>query len=428
MSEPLTEPANGVYLGRTRIYKLPFFMDVNALLNPHMTIIGMSGSGKSYTLKAIIARGVLQNRSKVLVLDWNNEYKDLVQFISGEVLSLGTDFIINIFDLYTREQRTLRSATELIKTMVALDDRQHSFLYSMLSSMREKGKHIDIYALSDELDSSGSEIEKELASRLSQLFGSPLFAKSTNFNVSKVLQGSYSINLSMLKDDAQRGEVARLVLSMVTSAMHEMPLSCGTPRMIVLDEAWRLIRNSAEVGVLFREARKYGISIIAATQLASDINNEVMANSGCIAVFRLQSETDYQTLESIGLIDQGSRKILNELPVGSCMLSLAYKGSQQPSKFFIEKVSGVEHRLIMLRGIGMKKINYGVLERVSDEMLGAQQKEKALAFVEENGREIGIKRFVKFLHGIGLSRPDVVCYLHKIGISDREIVDAYDKK
>ncbi len=426
MSEPLTDPETGIYFGKTRIYKLPFFIDVNALINPHFTVIGMSGSGKSYALKAIIARGVLQNRSNVLVLDWNNEYKELMQFLSGRVLSLGTDFMINIFDLYAHDRHALRSATELVKGMAALDDRQHSFLYSKLSTMLEKGKHMNLYTISDELNSSGSEIEKELALRLSQLSGNPLFAKSTNFKVSEVLEGSYSINLSTLKDDAQRSEVARFMLRMVTEAMHEMPLAGNIPRMIVLDEAWRLIRNSAEVGILFREARKYGISLIAATQLASDINNEVIANSGCIAVFRLQSETDYQTLESMGLIDQNARKVLGELGVGSCMLSLAYKGSQMPSKFFIEKVCGVEHGLVTLRGIGMKKVNYGVLEEVSESMLGMQRKEKVLAFVAENGREIGIKPFVKFLHGTGLSRPDVVCYLHELGISDREIVDAYE--
>ena len=69
----------------------------------------------------------------------------------------------------------------------------------------------------------------------------------------------------------------------------------NSERMIVLDETWRLVRNSEEVGILFREGRKYGFSVIVATQLASDISNEVLSNAASVFLFRMQNDSDYRS-------------------------------------------------------------------------------------------------------------------------------------
>ena len=47
MSEPQAESNKvGVYLGNTWIYRTPFYLDTTKLVNPHIIVLGMSGSGK----------------------------------------------------------------------------------------------------------------------------------------------------------------------------------------------------------------------------------------------------------------------------------------------------------------------------------------------------------------------------------------------
>ena len=75
MSEPyFIDSDKGVYIGKSRIYKIPFFLDLDSLINKNMAILGMSGTGKSYFLKSFIIRSVLQRNSCALIIDWNGEY------------------------------------------------------------------------------------------------------------------------------------------------------------------------------------------------------------------------------------------------------------------------------------------------------------------------------------------------------------------
>jgi len=43
----LSQPSNGVYIGKTRFLRTPVFWDPSKLINPHIAVIGITGSGKS---------------------------------------------------------------------------------------------------------------------------------------------------------------------------------------------------------------------------------------------------------------------------------------------------------------------------------------------------------------------------------------------
>src|SRR5208283_3881850 len=92
MSEPVSTMPAGIYMGKTMVYKLPFYLNYSDMINPHMAIIGMSGAGKSYMLKSVLAKSVIHNNSRVLAIDWNDEYRELIEFLSGRILSFGKDF------------------------------------------------------------------------------------------------------------------------------------------------------------------------------------------------------------------------------------------------------------------------------------------------------------------------------------------------
>lgn len=41
----LSSPSDGVYIGKTRFLHTPVFWDPSKLINPHLAIIGITGSG-----------------------------------------------------------------------------------------------------------------------------------------------------------------------------------------------------------------------------------------------------------------------------------------------------------------------------------------------------------------------------------------------
>jgi hypothetical protein len=86
MSEPKPDISDaGIYLGRTTIYNMPFMLDEKQLLNPHIAVVGMTGSGKSYLLKSIIIRAGVLLGKRIIILDWNGEYSAIIKLVGGTV-------------------------------------------------------------------------------------------------------------------------------------------------------------------------------------------------------------------------------------------------------------------------------------------------------------------------------------------------------
>jgi hypothetical protein len=359
----------------------------------------------------------------MLTIDWNDEYRDLTEFLSGRILSFGKDFKINIMDVYS-SPAGISNIIELMDGMIELDQGQKSALHGHLLELFGEDKPKNLRTLTSQIKGK----DALLSSKLLQLAENPFFAEKTEFDMGQALNGIYSINLATLRDSSQRGQLVKFILKLVIDCMHRMEIGGTTQRILVLDEAWRLLKNSDEVGTLYREGRKYGISVISATQLASDINNEIMANVGCLAIFRLQNEKDYGILENAGIIEQQTKGILSSLGTGSCMLCLAYKGSQgSPCKFYIEKVSGMEFGKLHLIGEKMRcQISQKRFIEVTNSLNSVTLKERILSFSLQNGKNLEICSFIRFLAEIGLDRASIVCYLRQLGVDDLTIVNSYE--
>ncbi|MGI0134707.1 MAG: ATP-binding protein [Candidatus Micrarchaeaceae archaeon] len=99
MSEPVSVPHNGVYLGRTSVYRTPFMLDTELMVNPHISVIGTSGSGKTFLLKALITRMALHLGHNVLILDWTGEYSKLVAYLDGREVAVDKDFDLSALGL-----------------------------------------------------------------------------------------------------------------------------------------------------------------------------------------------------------------------------------------------------------------------------------------------------------------------------------------
>ena len=197
--------------------------------------------------------------------------------------------------------------------------------------------------------------------------------------------------------------------------------------MIVLDETWRLVRNSEEVGMLFREGRKYGFSIIVATQLAADIGNEVLSNAAALFLFRLQNDGDYRLLAESGIISEYDKRRIMQLPVGGCMVSMALKEDNGAvTKFFIRRTEGVLTSDYTIKSGSMQRIvSHGLFSDSTKRLLVSNEtKERITNFMADSNNEVDSSAFVKFLVGLGVERSEIFFYLRLLGLNDTDIVNA----
>jgi DNA helicase HerA-like ATPase len=70
----LSAPSDGIYIGKTRYLSTPVFWNPRKVINPHISIVGITGSGKSYLVKTFLSRASIIWNSNAIILDWVGEF------------------------------------------------------------------------------------------------------------------------------------------------------------------------------------------------------------------------------------------------------------------------------------------------------------------------------------------------------------------
>ena len=78
----------GIYYGQNVISKNLIIADRKQLLNGNGFVLGVSGSGKSFTAKREIAALALSTQDDILIIDPESEYRPLVEGLGGEVVEI----------------------------------------------------------------------------------------------------------------------------------------------------------------------------------------------------------------------------------------------------------------------------------------------------------------------------------------------------
>ena len=95
----MSDPLQSIYIGTTKIFKVPFTWSFPNLTNPHIAVVGITGAGKSYFVKTLLMRASYVWNTNAIIIDLAGEYKAWVKQSGGIVVSLGKGDYMNIMDL-----------------------------------------------------------------------------------------------------------------------------------------------------------------------------------------------------------------------------------------------------------------------------------------------------------------------------------------
>ncbi|WP_235558541.1 ATP-binding protein [Sphaerimonospora mesophila] len=340
--------------------------------NHNSTILGCSGGGKSYLAKLEALRS-LYTGVEVAVIDPEDEYARLCTAVGGAYLHLGAANIrLNPFDLMPTHQRegaqregdALTRRSLFLHTLIAvmlgepLDKTNKAALdRAIIATYKGAGITFDrrtwkrrpplmkdlVSALTNDGDPAAAEIAAGLAP----------YVTGTHrrlFDGHTTTQPDSHLIVFSLRDlpDELKAIGTLLTLDAVWRRVSD-PVN-RRPRLVVVDEAWLLIRDPEGAKFLLRmakAARKHwaGLSVVtqdAADLLGSDIGQAIIANSTTQILLRQAPQAIDQVAEAFRLSD-GERQLLLAADRGFGLLA-ANSGASRVA--FRVLASEQEHRLV----------------------------------------------------------------------------------
>ena len=301
--------------------------------SPHAVILGMSGQGKSRTMKKI-HREFVQHGAAV-VLDFHGDLSESMADYSKVVNVAKEGLPFNPFMPPSSEVQVVKQFCldfgDILQAVCGLGDIQKVQVYRALLASFESSGYIDsnssvVPNMKDFV--SQLNIQEQSNKRVSasaRIIGITefeLFSESSNLRFED-LDSSIVIDLSGLGSEELKRVCASFVLRKIYSVMHSRGQKQRIDYGVFIDEA-HLMAKEVTISRLFKEARKFGIGVILASQSIGDFNEDVKDNAGLKMVFRMNSPSSSAAARFIGGADVKSMmESIEKLKVGQCLTQLS---------------------------------------------------------------------------------------------------------
>ncbi|MBB4860531.1 conjugal transfer ATP-binding protein TraC [Novosphingobium chloroacetimidivorans] len=286
----------------------------NAAGNHNVAIVGKSGSGKSVLLQDLTASFAGVN-AKTIVIDDGRSFEHMAKALGGRFTEfrLSSGISINPFrmidpDMSESDEDYLVDCMAMLKAIIAqmarfedrLNDTERGLIDQAVNTVWDRhGRDGTIDAIIETLQSTGHPFGQDLGTALLPFASTGTFGRF--FLGDNNLDLSADLTVFELSDLATRPELRGVVLtSIMFVASHTMrKIDRSIPKALLIDEAWQMLKGGAMaefVETYSRTCRKYGASLITATQSINDYyrsegSRAALENSDWFVLLQQKAET-----------------------------------------------------------------------------------------------------------------------------------------
>jgi conjugal transfer ATP-binding protein TraC len=345
---------NGILYGINMHNSGLVIFDRFSLENGNSVVFAKSGAGKSFTVKLEALRSMMFG-TEIFIIDPENEYQKMCDAVGGAYvrLSLNSTTRINPFDLprvidsdeadnaLRSNLITLHGLLRLmmggaqaqmmqggVMTMPALNPAEEADLDAALIETYAKAGITndplthgstpptisDLYDTLLHMGGTGPQLAQRLRKYTSGTFAG-IFSQQSNVNVNNPL---VVFNIRDLED-----ELRPVAMYIVLNHIWNHTKVDKKRRMLIVDEAWQLMRYEDSANFLFslaKRARKYNLGITTITQdvedfMASRMGRAIVANAS-MQILLKQSPTAVDVLSDVFKLTSEEKKRLSQFPVG----------------------------------------------------------------------------------------------------------------
>ena len=317
------------------------------LPNPHISITGETGSGKTQATKSLIHE-LANYAMPALILDFKDDYSTL-PFANDEGFTVydasydGLPFnpLLPPIDPVSGRANVahfVHQTAEMLKRIYRLGDQQ---AYRLREAMKQvyadsgipwNSAVLDAYAVLPTFDQVGAVLALDhsndaLLGRLSPMFDLGLFrTTSDSVGLGDFLNRPSVVRLSQLPGDEVKNAVAEFFLMALYNYLVRQPHSHALSRLLVLDEAWRLVESPFLIP-LMREGRAFGVGVIIATQFPRDLPDEVRGSTATRLYFSQSQAEQIREIQrtiygrTTGAEAEGLGALIRSLAPLSCIVN-----------------------------------------------------------------------------------------------------------
>lgn len=343
---------NGILYGINMHNNGLVIFDRYTLENANMVVFAKSGAGKSFTVKLEALRSMMMG-ADILIIDPENEYQRLSDAVGGSYirLSLSSDTRINPFDLpkvIDNEEAddalraNLVTLHGLLRLMlggasansagIGLSPSEEADLdqglidtYARVGITSDPLTHTsvpptmgDLYDTLLHMGGTGPQLAQRLRKYTTGTFAG-IFSQQSNIDINNNM---VVFNIRDLED-----ELRPVAMYIVLSHIWNIVRTQQKKRMLIVDEAWQLMKYDDSANFMFslaKRARKYYLGLTTITQdvedfMGSKMGRAIVSNSSMQLLLK-QSSSAVDVLGDVFKLTEEERKRLANFPVGQGLL------------------------------------------------------------------------------------------------------------
>ncbi|ATI80550.1 type IV secretion system protein TraC [Sphingobium yanoikuyae] len=316
-------PIQGEYLGGQVPHLMligrrgqPFFWSPfeNGAGNHNVALFGKSGSGKSVMLQELCA-SLCGAGARVVVIDDGRSFEHSAKLQGGAFVefTLGSGFCLNPFSmidevLAAQDEDYLLDCMAMLKAIVnqmarhidRLNDTERGLIDGAVNAVWEaRGRGGSIDDVIAALEGTGNAQAADLAIAMGPFSSGGTYGRFFQGEASFAL--SAQLTVFELSDLSSREELRSVVLTAIMFMSQQMmrKIDRAIPKALLLDEAWQMLRGGAMADFIetyARTCRKYGASLVTATQSLNDYYKSpgsiaALENSDWFVILQQKPET-----------------------------------------------------------------------------------------------------------------------------------------
>jgi len=335
----------GIYYGQNVISKNMIIANRKHLLNGNSFILGVSGSGKSFTAKREVVNQILSSDDDIILIDPEREYSSLVKAMGGEIIHISATSPnhINAMDMnkdygdganpvILKSEFVLSLCEQLIgghnlgAKQKSLIDRCTASVYRKYLQSNYKGNPPTLQDFHAELLRQEEPEAQEIGLAIELFTSGSLntFAKPTNVDVNNRL-----ICYDILDLGKQLLPIGMLVVLDSIFNRITQNRAKGKNTFIIIDEIYLLFQHEYSANFLFtlwKRVRKYGAFCTGITQNVDDLLQShtartMLANSEFIVMLN-QASTDRMELAKLLNISDLQLSYITNVDAGNGLIKV----------------------------------------------------------------------------------------------------------